>query len=159
MRMKSVAAATAMLVISATAHAAPASRFLHDAAQGDYSEVTLGKYIESHGHADSVRTFGSQLATDHGKGLTAVQALAKKMKVSAPATMKPGAKAELDKLHRLKGAAFDAEVRRYMIDDHKKDIAKFTDQANHGDKQTAALASDTLPVLKKHLEMAEALPK
>ena len=44
-----------------------------------------------------------------------------------------------------------------MIDDHKKDIAKYEKQASSGDPQTAALAKDTLPTLRKHLETAESL--
>ena len=73
--------------------------------------------------------------------------------------MMPEARAELAKLQHLSGKAFDREVRRYMIEDHTKDIAEFRSQERDGDHQTAALARQTLPVLRKHLAMAEALPR
>jgi putative membrane protein len=46
-----------------------------------------------------------------------------------------------------------------MVEDHRKDVAEFKHQADHGNRQTAALAKKTLPVLQKHLKMAEALPQ
>jgi len=73
--------------------------------------------------------------------------------------MMPEARSEYAKLQRLHGRAFDREVRRYMINDHQKDISKFNDQARHGDRQTARLAQATLPTLRKHLRIAEGLPR
>jgi predicted outer membrane protein len=57
----------------------------------------------------------------------------------------------------MRGRAFDREVRRYMIHDHQEDIAKFEAQARNGDQQAAALARAQLPVLRKHLRIAESL--
>jgi putative membrane protein len=71
--------------------------------------------------------------------------------------MMPEARAEQSKLMHLRGRAFDREVRRYMINDHQKDIAKFEAQARSGDRQTASLARMQLPVLRKHLRIAESL--
>jgi putative membrane protein len=79
------------------------------------------------------------------------------MGVSVPSSMMPEARSEQRKLERLRGRAFDREVRRYMINDHEKDIAKFEAQARSGDRRTAALAREQLPVLRKHLRIAESL--
>lgn len=57
----------------------------------------------------------------------------------------------------MRGRAFDMEVRRYMIDDHHKDIAKFQEQARSGDRRTANLARAQLPTLRKHLRIAESI--
>ena len=70
----------------------------------------------------------------------------------------PEARAEYAKLQHLSGRAFDREVRRYMIDDHRKDISEFKEQAQSGDRRTAELARMQLPVLRKHLRIAESLP-
>ena len=78
--------------------------------------------------------------------------------VAVPTSAMPEAVAEFNKLLRLRGRAFDREVRRYMIRDHEKDIAEFRDQARHGDRRTAALAEAQLPTLRKHLRIAESLP-
>ena len=53
--------------------------------------------------------------------------------------------------------AFDREFARYMVQDHKTDISDFEKQVATGDKATADLARQTLPVLRKHLATAEHL--
>lgn len=80
------------------------------------------------------------------------------MNVSVPTSMMPEARSEYSKLQHLRGHAFDREVKRYMINDHRKDIGDFAEQARHGDRRTAALARAQLPTLRKHLRMAESLP-
>jgi putative membrane protein len=148
---------TAALLASSAATAAPASKFLHDAIQGDNSETRLGQLIASHGSSAQVRSFGRTLAGDHGTARVQASALARRMHVSVPRSMMPEARAEYNKLERLRGHAFDREVKRYMIHDHQKDISDFEKQARSGDRQTAALARAQLPVLRKHLRIAESL--
>ena len=80
------------------------------------------------------------------------------MGVAVPTSMKPEARAEYSRLQHLRGVAFDREVRRYMIEDHRKDVFEFLDQTHHGDTRTASLASKQLPTLRKHLRLAESLP-
>jgi len=47
--------------------------------------------------------------------------------------------------------------KQAMIEDHQKDIAKYEKQSSNGDPQTSALAKETLPTLRKHLETAQGL--
>ena len=148
----------AALLCSTGAYAASAEHFLSDAIKGDNSESRLGQLIASRGHSEAVRRYGHTLHADHGKARVQASKVARQMGVPIPSAMMPEARAELSKLQRLHGKAFDREVRRYMIDDHRKDIAEFRDQARHGDRRTAALASQQLPTLRKHLRMAESLP-
>jgi putative membrane protein len=148
--------ATAILA-SAPAIAASPAHFLKDAIQGDYSEAVLGRYIRAHGGTAQVRNFGAMLNRDHSNGLIQAKAGARREHLSIPSAMKPEASAELRKLRHLSGARFDREVRRYMIDDHREDIAKFREQARSGDRATAAFARATVPVLHRHLAMAEAI--
>jgi len=71
--------------------------------------------------------------------------------------MTPDARVEYARLSHLRGRAFDREVRRSMIADHRKDIAAFEAQARGGDPRTARLARIQLPTLRKHLRIAESL--
>jgi putative membrane protein len=158
-KLRNVLAACLIVLVSAPAAAKPAKKFMNDAVQGDRSESTLGRLIQSRGHSSAVRAYGSVLANDHTRAHLQAMTLARHMHLRVIDTMMPEARTELTKLRRLNGRAFDREVRRYMIQDHTKDIAEFRSQARHGDGQTAALARQTLPVLEKHLRMAEALPR
>ena len=148
---------TTALLVSSAAGAAPASKFLHDAIQGDNSETRLGALIAAHGSSAAVRSFGRTLERDHSAAKVQAAAVARRMHVPVPSSMMPEARSEYAKLERLRGRAFDREVRRYMINDHQKDIADFEKQARKGERQTASLARAQLPVLRKHLRIAESL--
>jgi putative membrane protein len=148
---------TGALFASAAAVAAPAPKFLTDAMKGDNSEVRLGQLISQRGSSPAVRDFGNTLVSDHSQAKSQVADLAHRMRVPTTNAMMPEARSEEAKLRRLRGAAFDREVRRYMINDHQKDIAKFRAQARSGDRRTADLARQQLPVLEKHLHIAQSL--
>jgi putative membrane protein len=145
------------LGLSTAAIAAPPAAFLRDAIQGDYSEATLGRLIQQRGASAQVREYGATLNRDHSNGLAQAQRLAARLHLRIPARMTPEARSELPRLRHLSGRDFDREVRRYMINDHVKDIAKFKAQARSGDRATAGFAAATVPILQKHLDMARAI--
>ena len=147
----------AFATIAGPSVAASPAHFLKDAIQGDYSEATLGRYIQSHGGSAQVRNFGTMLHRDHSTGLAQAQSVARREHFRIAATMTPEARSELRRLRSLNGVRFDREVRRYMIHDHQEDIAKFRAQVRSGDRMTTVFAKATLPVLQKHLAMAEAI--
>jgi putative membrane protein len=147
----------AALVVSSAALGAPAAKFLSEAAQGDNSEIQLGQLISERGSSASVRDFGKTLVSDHTQALAQVTSVAHEINVRIPKSIMPQARAERAKLEHLRGAAFDREVKRYMIHDHEKDISKFEMQARSSDRRTAKLAQQQLPTLKKHLHIAESL--
>ncbi|MGN6375968.1 MAG: DUF4142 domain-containing protein [Sphingomonas sp.] len=132
-------------------------QFLTDAIKGDNSEVTLGTLARAHGASAGVRSFGAALVTDHSKAKVQASAVARQSGVQVPDGMMAEAREEQTKLQRLHGKAFDDEFARYMVNDHKKDIAKFEKEAKQGSGAVASLARQQLPVLRKHLTMAEKL--
>jgi len=142
---------------STAAFAAPARHFLSDAIKGDNSEIAAGRYIAAHGASPQVRSFGRTLYRDHSMARGQAVAVAREMGVRPPTGTTPEARAEMRRLMRLHGRAFDMEVRRGMIEDHLKDIAKFEAQVRSGDRQTASLARRQLPTLRKHLRIAESI--
>jgi putative membrane protein len=153
-------AATDMAVVP-TETATPdshAAQFLTDAMKGDNSEVKLGKLAAKQGNSQGVKDFGNMLVEDHGKAKVKVAALARDMNVPTIEETKPEADAEYAKLQGLSGDAFDKEFVAYMVEDHKKDIAKFKDEANSDDPAPVTrLAADTVPELEKHLSKAQSL--
>lgn len=150
---------TAAMLASSIAIAAPPAKFLQEAIRGDNSETRLGQLIATRGATLAVRDFGSTLVRDHTKARAQAAGVARQMHVSVPGSMMPEARAEYAKLQGLHARAFDREVRRYMIDDHRKDISDFQEQARGRDRRTAAMAQAQLPTLRKHLRLAESLPR
>lgn len=132
--------------------------FLTDALKGDNSEVSLGQLAAQKAKAEPVRSFGQTLVTDHSAAKEKALPLAKSMGVPATTEMMDEAVKESQKLNTLSGEAFDKEFVRYMVKDHKMDIKEFGEQAAKGG-ETGAFAKAGLPMLRKHLKIAQSLRK
>ena len=133
--------------------------FVTESMKADNGEVALGALAQQKGSSGGIKDLGKMLVTDHGAHKQQVAALAKTANIPVTDDLKEEAKAEQTKLQALSGPAFDKEFVRATVEAHKKDIAKFDQQVKSGDPQTAAMASKTLPTLRKHLQAAEALQK
>jgi putative membrane protein len=146
-----------MALVAVPADARPGPAFLRSAAQGDNSEVVLGRLAQQRARSAAVRDYGRRLARDHGGHLRQVRVAARRLHVALPGGMKPEARHAYDRLRHARGAAFDRQFVRHMVADHRKDIAEYEVQARTGDRVTAALAERTLPTLREHLRIAEGL--
>lgn len=143
---------------AASGDAASASTFLSDVIKANNGEIKLAELAAKQGSSPAVRDFAKMLAADHGK--TGMEAAGIATGLGLPTTKEtlPDADAALARLQGLSGAEFDRAFARLMVDEHKKDIAKFEAQANSGNpSETTAFAKKVLPTLKRHLEKAEAL--
>jgi putative membrane protein len=155
--------AAAVLAASALASAAAAQtgaerHFLDDALKGDNSEMMLGQIAAERGASPALRSYGRTLHDDHATAREQVVPLARQAGVAISEQPMPEAAQERRKLARLHGRAFDREFSSYMVKDHRKDIAEFEKQA-HKRGPASELARQTLPVLRKHLAIAERLSR
>jgi putative membrane protein len=148
----------AALTLPAAVSAAPPVQFLSQAIRGNFSEVTLGRMIESRGSSAAVRRFGAMLVHDHSIGVAQAQQIAARLRLRIAPALTPEARAEQVRLRHLGGRAFDREVRRYMVLDHRNDIREFRAQVRSGDRATIGYAAASIPVMRRHLAMAKALP-
>jgi putative membrane protein len=155
-RLTLAAAAASALASAAAAQPQADRRFLDEALKGDNSEMMLGQLASERGARPALRDYGRTLHDDHVAARRQVVPLARQAGVSISDQPMPEAAQERRKLERLRGQAFDREFASYMVKDHRKDISDFEKQAR---KRGAAaeLAKQTLPVLRKHLAMAERL--
>lgn len=135
-------------------------RFMKEAASGGLMEVQLGKVAAEKGSHQRVKDFGKRMQADHSKANEQLKKIAAKKGVDLPTEPSGEHKSTMDKLTKLSGAEFDREYMDAMVDDHKEDIEKFQTQADKGkDPDVKKFASDNLPVLKKHLELAQSTQK
>ena len=131
-------------------------RFLTEAIQGDMSEVKMGKLAQEKGQSDNVKQFGKMLEQDHSDHLQQAQQLADKNGLKPPTEPSTKQKRTYQKLSGLPDSKFDAAFARDMVTDHQKDISKYQTEANSS-SQLADFAKQTVPVLQKHLQAAQAL--
>jgi len=134
----------------------PDWKFFKEAAQGGMAEVTLGQMAANKAESETVKSFGQQMVTDHGKANQELKDLAVAESVTLPTEMSTDAKALQKKLSSLSGTEFDKTYMEEMLRDHKKDIAAFQEQAQQGkDLEVKNWAEKTLPTLQEHYALAQ----
>jgi putative membrane protein len=133
--------------------------FIQKALEGDNSEIMLGRLAAEQARSPAVRDFGNRLVTDHRQALDDVRQLGGRFGLQPSREVASEAKDERDKLAGLRGRDFDREFVRYMVDDHRKDIDDFRDEAREHHGPVSDLAQRELPTLREHLRMAIALGK
>ncbi len=130
--------------------------FVMNAAKGGMAEVELGKLAVQKASSDQVKQFGQRMVDDHGKANDELKALAQQKNITVPSEIDAKHKAEIDRLSKLSGAAFDREYMRAMLMDHRKDVNEFRVESKSGkDADVKAWAAKTLPTLEEHLKQAQ----
>jgi len=132
-------------------------------------EVDMGKQAKVRGTA-AVKRYGEMLVTDHSKADKDLVALTKKrglVKIPADKPETEEAKAEMKAtmeamagLKKLKGADFDREYLRMMVEGHEKELAKsdvFIASANDADLKM--MLEGRKASLQKHADAARELQK
>jgi putative membrane protein len=131
---------------------------------GDSSEVAIATYMRSHASGAGVKSYASMLVDDHGKALSEVKSLASKLKITPQEppndTTAQKTSHTLATLQSLHGAALDSTFVNDEIMDHQHDIAEAHDMASDAQNaQVKSMVQQSLPVLQKHLDRAQALAK
>ena len=133
--------------------------FLMDAAMGGMMEVELGRLATTNGTSEAVKQFGQRMVDDHSKANAELMSLATTKGITLPTELDEKHRAHVTKLSSLTGADFDREYSKMMLSDHKKDVAAFERQSARGaDTDLKTFATNTLPTLREHLQIAGALP-
>ena len=132
------------------------STFVKEAAEGGMMEVQLGKLAQEKAADDKVKQFGKRMEQDHSKVNDELKKIAADKGVQLSMDLDKKQKTNVDKLTKLSGTAFDKQYINDMVSDHKEDIKKFQRVADKGkDPDLKQFASQTLPTLKEHLQLAE----
>jgi putative membrane protein len=132
------------------------AKFVKDAAAGGMMEVELGKIAAEKGVNDKVKAFGRQMQEDHGKANEELKTIAANKGVQIPQALEGKQKKTVDRLSKLSGPEFDRQYTRTMIEDHKEGLKAFQREADKGkDPDVKQFASKYVPMIKKHLEMAQ----
>lgn len=133
-------------------------RFLTEAIQGDLAEVKMGELAQQKGGSDRVKEFGQTLVKDHGDHSKTLQQFGQQVGITLPSEPSAKQKAEHDRLGKLTGAQFDREFAKLMVDDHRKDIAKYQAEAKKSGP-IGTMAKQTISTLQHHLQMAQELTR
>jgi putative membrane protein len=147
-------------VNSALGVAPSTADFVKEAATSDMLEIEAAKIAEQNGNADEKR-FAAQMITDHTKTSSELKGLVKSGEgVQIPSGLDSSAQSKLDKLRDTKPDSFAGEYDPMQVSAHKDAVSLFERYAKSGDNpKLKDWAGKTLPALRHHLDMAQALDK
>ncbi|RAU47465.1 MULTISPECIES: DUF4142 domain-containing protein [unclassified Pseudomonas] len=134
--------------------------FVEDASAKGVAEVEAGKLAQEKGTAADVKSFADMMVKDHTAANAKLKSIAdaKKLEVSDSAELLDKAKSMILELRSAK--SFDQAYANNQVKAHEATIELFEKEATDGkDAELKALAQETLPKLKAHLEQAKALAK
>jgi putative membrane protein len=147
---------TILLASPCLAQDRASQKFLKEAIEGNFAEVQMGQLAQKQGNSDGVRSFGQMLEKDHSDANKKAVDVAKSLGMTPPTEPSKKQKADYDKMSKMSGAQFDKAFAAHMVADHKKDIKEY-ERASKLKDAAGPYAVDTLPVLRKHLDAAQAL--
>ena len=134
--------------------------FIKEAAQGGMMEVQLGKAARDKASNERVKEFGRRMEQDHSKANNELKKLASDKGVKLESELDSKHKSDVDQLTKLSGDEFDRQYMQAMVKDHKEDVSKFQSESQKAkDPDVKKFASQTLPTLKQHLQLAETTDK
>jgi putative membrane protein len=133
--------------------------FLKEAATSDMFEIQSSKLAAERAQGD-VKSFADQMVTDHTKTTSELRSLAPGANVPLPTQMTSSQQSRLDKLKGLKGKEFAIQYMDDQVSAHKSAVSLFERYGKGGDNtKLKDWASQTLPTLQHHLEMAQGIYK
>lgn len=135
-------------------------KFLKDAAEGGLTEVDLGKLAAQKASSPDVKQFGQKMVDDHTKADDQLKQVASRENIPVPDALDSKHQSRVDKLSKLSGPQFDKAYMKDQVKDHEQDVRDFQSEAQSGsDPNIKQFASNTLPTLQQHLELAKNVDK
>jgi putative membrane protein len=132
--------------------------FAVNAASGGMMEVQLGQMAREKAVSERVREFGTMMVRDHSRANEDLKSRASILHINLPAVPGEGEQKIIKELAGKSGKQFDHAYMEVMVQDHQKDIAEFKNLAEKcNNASIKEFASNTLPVLEKHLDSAQAI--
>jgi putative membrane protein len=134
--------------------------FLAMAAQADMTSAHIGQEAEDRAVNAKVKEFAKTLAQDHTNNYQMLTALAGKLGETVPKAIDVKNDRAIASLDHYKGKTYDHILLTREAAEHEKLVSVFKTEAEHGQNaDIRAYASQTLPVIERHLHEVQDLLK
>lgn len=132
--------------------------FVAEAASANMLQLQLSKEAIARGVSPEVKTLSQEMEEAHEQMLTELQDLGAEANFVLPQTIGNAHQEVLEEVTTKEGIAFDLAYIREIRYLHDQLLDRYEDMAEHGvSMQVKQYASKQLPLIKQHLEHAEAL--
>lgn len=130
--------------------------FVRQATLGGYAEVEFGKLAAQKGASDAVQSFARRMVEDHSKSNDQLARAGRGLNPNTPRELDAEHHTIRGQLDGLSGKDFDVRYLTSQIQDHQKTVNLLLWQMSYGQNEALKkYATDTLPVVMEHLEMAQ----
>ncbi len=132
--------------------------WLDYAATDNQGEIEASLLAEKRAQSLAVKAFVRLMVDDHVQIESRLAAVLNALSADAPNGPGQDNAKKISDLNRLHGADFDRRFMQEQIKDHREDIQKFSDEiGSTRSDDIKRFATETLPLLKQHLALAEAV--
>jgi len=133
--------------------------FLAQVANVSQLEVKLGELAQQNARNQRVKDFGSMMVRDHNQARQEVKNMVQGSNLMINDSLPAKEKKEFASLATKKGAAFDKAYAAMMVKGHSAVIKDFEKSKSLPEPSVKSFIDKTLPVIKTHLDSAQALTK
>ncbi|GMA13895.1 hypothetical protein GCM10025871_02260 [Deinococcus metallilatus] len=138
--------------------------FIQQAAMSDMFEIQSSQVAESRASSANIKSFAKQMIQDHTKASQALKSVASKLGATVPTTLSGPKTQILTTLRGQQGNTFDRTYIDAQVMAHEQAVNLFRDYIawslrSGGNASLRAHATQTLPVLREHLQRAMNLQK
>ena len=133
--------------------------FVVDMADGNRAEIELSKMAEERATNPQVKDFARMLVRDHTKALADLReaAAAANVQLSTANEENRDQRNLQEDLAKLSGHDFDRSYVGAMVDKHQNAVNEIEKKVDSDSPQIRQWATQTLPVVRKHLDHAKEL--
>ena len=135
--------------------------FVQVAMDSNARELQLSMRAKEKAQSEAVREFAASMVQEHGKKGEELAVVSRRMTASGGPPLKrqdPAARALVNELDKVQGDQFDRRYMQAMVSDHRKAVRLYERQAKSGqDPQLKELAQQSLPALRRHLQLAQTI--
>jgi len=133
--------------------------FLAGVANASQAEIKLGELAQQNAQNQRVKDFGAMMIRDHQQARQEVMTMTQGSNLVITDSLNAKAKKEYADLQSKKGAAFDKAYAQMMVKGHREVVNEFQKASKLPDASVKTFIDKTLPVIKVHLDSAQALTK
>lgn len=131
------------------------AQFVVDAADISLTETILAQLAEKNASMSDTKELAMMMDKDHKKAYDDLAPLAAKKTITIPTAMSESSQKDYNNLMEKRGNDFDKKYCDMMVSGHKDAIDKFEKASKDAvDPDIQAWATNMLPTLRKHLDMA-----
>ena len=129
--------------------------FLDQVAEFNDPEIHAAILAGEQANGSTVKAYARLANSDHNDIANDLAALAERYRVNLPNPCAQGDNQAINQLKSQRGEAFDRAYIEAQVQDHRKAIDLFEQEAKAGDSEVEQFAKQTLGILRQHLDLAE----